>query len=91
MSEQGKSHATSMNDHGKNEVILFWGCFFALIATAFGFIVRAQIIVDWETQFNLSEQQKGEILGVGLDLGEPASTLLMFRQASKASGSDCRA
>lgn len=53
-------------DHGRNEVILFWGCFFALIATAFGFIVRSQIIGEWEVQFNLSETQKGEILGVGL-------------------------
>lgn len=57
---------TGENGHGKNELLLFWGCFFALIATAFGFIVRAQIIGDWEAQFNLSETQKGEILGVGL-------------------------
>ncbi len=45
---------------------LFWACMIALIATAFGFIVRAQIIGDWGAQFNLSETQKGEILGVGL-------------------------
>lgn len=56
---------TGEHGHGKNELLLFWGCFFALIATAFGFIVRAQIIGDWEAQFNLSETQKGEILGVG--------------------------
>ncbi|MCH7521839.1 MAG: MFS transporter, partial [Candidatus Marinimicrobia bacterium] len=45
---------------------LFWACLIALVATAFGFIVRAQIIGDWGVQFNLSETQKGEILGVGL-------------------------
>lgn len=45
---------------------LFWACLIALIATAFGFIVRAQIIGDWGAQFNLSETQKGELLGVGL-------------------------
>ena len=45
---------------------LFWACFIALIATAFGFIVRAQIINEWQVQFNLSETQKGEIFGVGL-------------------------
>lgn len=45
---------------------LFWGCFMALIATAFGFIVRAMVIGDWAIQFGLSETQKGEILGVGL-------------------------
>ena len=45
---------------------LFWACFIALIATAFGFIVRTQIIGDWGAQFNLSETQKGELFGVGL-------------------------
>ena len=45
---------------------LFWTCFIALIATSFGFIIRAQIIGDLGAHFNLSETQKGEILGVGL-------------------------
>lgn len=45
---------------------LFWGCFIALIATAFGFIIRALIIDDWAQDFNLTETQKGELLGVGL-------------------------
>jgi len=45
---------------------LFWACFIALVATSFGFIVRAQIINEWQLQFNLSETQKGELLGVGL-------------------------
>ena len=45
---------------------LFWGCFMALIATAFGFIVRAMIMDTWADQFGLSETQKGEIFGVGL-------------------------
>jgi MFS family permease len=53
----------SLQSHDKR---LFWGCFIALIATAFGFIVRALIINDWGTDFNLSETQKGELLGVGL-------------------------
>ena len=44
---------------------LFWGCFIALVTCAFGFIVRAQVIGDWQAQFNLSETDKGEILGVG--------------------------
>ncbi len=48
------------------QLFLFWGCFIALIATAFGFIIRTQIIGDWATQFNLSEIQRGELLGVGL-------------------------
>ncbi len=45
---------------------LFWTCFIALVATSFGFIIRAQILGDLQIHFNLSETQKGEILGVGL-------------------------
>ncbi len=45
---------------------LFWGCFIALIATSFGFIIRALIIDNWEADFSLSPTQKGELLGVGL-------------------------
>ncbi len=45
---------------------LFWASFIALVATAFGFIVRTQVINEWGLQFNLSETQKGEIFGVGL-------------------------
>ena len=43
---------------------LFLGCFIALVATAFGFIVRAGVLSDWEAQFGLSEEQKGMIQGV---------------------------
>jgi MFS family permease len=49
-----------------NDRRLFWACFIALITTAFGFIVRAMIIEDWATEFNLSATEKGEIFGVGL-------------------------
>lgn len=45
---------------------LFWACFLALIATAFGFIVRALLIDTWGVQFGLNATQKGEIFGVGL-------------------------
>lgn len=45
---------------------LFWTCFIALVATSFGFIIRANVIGAWGIEFNLSETQKGEILGVGL-------------------------
>jgi MFS family permease len=48
------------------DIFLFWACFIALIATAFGFIVRTQIIDDWGRLFNLTDTQKGEIFGVGL-------------------------
>jgi MFS family permease len=45
---------------------LFLGCFMALIATAFGFAVRGGVLNDWGAQFNLTEEQKGVIQGVGL-------------------------
>jgi MFS family permease len=45
---------------------LFLGCFWALIATAFGFAVRNGVLQDWEAQFSLTEEQKGIIGGVGL-------------------------
>lgn len=52
--------------NGSGDKKLFWACFTALIATAFGFIVRAMIMDDWKNQFGLTETQKGEIFGVGL-------------------------
>jgi len=45
---------------------LFWGCFIALVATSFAFVIRNLIIGDWGVDFNLTETQKGELLGVGL-------------------------
>ncbi len=45
---------------------LFLCCFIALIATSFGFIVRAFSIADWGKEFGLTATQQGEIFGVGL-------------------------
>ena len=45
---------------------LFWACFIALIATAFGFIIRAFLMGTWADEFGFTETQKGEIFGVGL-------------------------
>jgi MFS family permease len=45
---------------------LFLGCFMALVATAFGFAVRGAVLADWGQQYNLTEEQKGIIGGVGL-------------------------
>ncbi|MBI2422668.1 MAG: MFS transporter [Candidatus Hydrogenedentes bacterium] len=50
----------------KGNKALFWACFLSLIATAFGFIIRSMVIGDWQVEFDLTETQKGEILGVGL-------------------------
>ncbi len=54
-----------MNSSNSQYKRLFWGCFIALVTCAFGFIVRTQVIGEWQVQFNLDETQKGDILGVG--------------------------
>ncbi|MFT6863650.1 MAG: hypothetical protein ACJAVK_002211 [Akkermansiaceae bacterium] len=45
---------------------LFWACFAALVATSFVFGLRANIIGDWQNDFNLTEADKGRILAAGL-------------------------
>ncbi len=56
------------NETMKNQEhrLLFWACFVALIATAFGFIVRTIVMNEWADEFGLNETQKGELFGVGL-------------------------
>lgn len=45
---------------------LFTGCVVSLVATAFGFAVRAAVLMDWRADFNLSQEQLGYLLGAGL-------------------------
>lgn len=49
-----------------NERKLFWACFIALIATAFGFSVRAMVLDTWADKFHLDKVEMGQITGVGL-------------------------
>lgn len=46
--------------------VLFWGCFVALITTAFGFIARMFLIGTWEKEFNLDPAQSGRLAGIGI-------------------------
>ena len=46
-----------MND--RNNKIVFWGCFIALITTAFGFIARVFLVKGWALQFDLDTAQAG--------------------------------
>ena len=50
----------------KSRKRLFRACFFALMATSFGFMLRAMLITEWGVEFNLTKTQMGEIMGVGL-------------------------
>ncbi len=58
-----QASAAQLVEHDKR---LFWGCFIALVATSFGFIVRALTATEWGAEFGLTETQVGQILGAGL-------------------------
>ncbi len=45
---------------------LFYGCFMALVATAFFFGLRSIVVGRLVTEFNFSQTEIGQILGVGL-------------------------
>lgn len=45
---------------------LFWGCFIALITTAFGFISRMFLIGAWAAEFGLDDAQAGRLAGIGI-------------------------
>src|SRR5687767_11454035 len=54
-------------DQGYNRA-LFWGCFIALITTAFGFITRMFLATEgnWGKEFNLDPAQLGRLQGIGI-------------------------
>lgn len=52
--------------NGTNDKRLFWACFVMLVATSFGFVVRTMIIKDWGHTFDLTDTEKGALLGVWL-------------------------
>ncbi|HUR47540.1 MAG TPA: MFS transporter [Candidatus Saccharimonadales bacterium] len=55
---------------------LFVACIISLVAVAIGFVVRAFLISEWGTRFNLSETQIGSIQGAGLY--PQALTIILF-------------
>ena len=55
-----------MNRDTNNDQLLFWGCFIALITTAFGFISRIFLITTWGEEFGLDPAQEGRLLGIGI-------------------------
>ena len=46
--------------------VLFWGCFFALVTTAFGFTARMFLINTWAGEFGLDSAQSGRLAGIGI-------------------------
>jgi MFS family permease len=59
---RGASHSEMTRDNA----MLFWGCFIALITTAFGFIARMFLIDTWKAEFNLDAAQAGRLAGIGI-------------------------
>lgn len=58
----------SPSQPSSDDKLLFYACFIALIATAFGFVVRGQIMEsgEWVREFHLSKTEMGQISGVAL-------------------------
>lgn len=54
------------NGSDKPSQLLFWGCFIALITTAFGFVGRMFLIPTWAEEFNLDPAQAGRLAGIGI-------------------------
>jgi len=46
--------------------ILFFGCFLALLTTAFGFITRVFLVDTWSVAFDLDPAQAGRLMGIGI-------------------------
>lgn len=67
-----QASAGSLGNEGIHEInqgqnkALFWGCFIALITTAFGFITRMFLLGTWAKEFNLDPAQVGRLAGIGI-------------------------
>jgi MFS family permease len=55
-----------ITDGTRNDKTVFWGCFIALITTAFGFVGRLFLINVWAEQFGLDGAQAGRLAGIGV-------------------------
>jgi MFS family permease len=53
-------------EHSRHNQLLFWGCFIALITTAFAFISRMFLLGTWEKEFGLDPAQVGRLAGIGI-------------------------
>ena len=57
------------NQDSEPDMKLFWGCFIALITTAFAFITRAFLVNAapfWPSTFGLDQVQAQELFGAGI-------------------------
>ncbi len=56
----------TLAESNAKQKLLFWGCFIALVTTAFGFITRMFLVNVWSVEFNLDPAQAGRLQGVGV-------------------------
>lgn len=54
------------NGISKHDKLMFWGCFIALITTAFAFVSRLFLLGEWGSEFGLDPAQVGELAGIGI-------------------------
>jgi MFS family permease len=66
MSDEQKNENAPGKSGNTHSQKLFWGCFIALIATAFGFIARMFLINTWATEFSLDPAEAGRLAGIGI-------------------------
>lgn len=66
MSNPSTQAAPSSSAPDKASVLLFWGCFVALIATSFGFITRMLLLGRFAGDFALDKVMVGELQGAGI-------------------------
>jgi MFS family permease len=64
--DSGHAYAAPEEAISRHDKVLFWGCFIALITTAFGFITRIFLVGTWATEFNLDPAQSGRLIGIGI-------------------------
>lgn len=55
-----------MTNNEEGNKILFWGCFIALVTTAFSFISRMFLLGTWGEEFGLDDAQAGRLAGIGI-------------------------
>ena len=58
--------ADAIGEEDGHNKVLFWGCFIALITTAFGFITRMFLLPTWAAEFGLDPAQTGRLAGIGI-------------------------
>lgn len=61
----GTAHPSATSEMAGQQM-LFWGCFIALITTAFGFIARMFLIKTWGQEFGLDPAEEGRLAGIGI-------------------------